>query len=498
MRILYLDLDTTRPDHLGCYGYHRNTSPNIDRIAGAGVRFENCHCSDAPCLPSRTALMTGRFGIHTGVVNHGGACAEMRAEGASRLFKERLCHDSLPGVLRRAGMRTASISPFAERHASWSFYAGFTEMHNTGLSGNESAEQVTPTALKWIADNAAGDNWFLHVNYWDPHGPYRAPGEFGDPFADAPLPAWLTKDVLTEHRKMVGPHKPRELAMFDNSVRPQYPRYPGEIENMDDLRRVIDGYDCGVAYMDQHVGQLFDALAAQGVMDDLVVVISADHGESLGELGIYGEHATADLPTTRIPMIVRWPGCSGGSVATGLQYNLDLVATLAELLGVPGSDRWDGRSFAPTILRGEDCGREYLVVSQCAHVCQRSVRFGSWLYVRTYHDGFHLFDREMLFDVQADPHEQHNLAGQRSDVCQQAVYHLNEWHDDMMATQPSGYDADPLWTVMQEGGPLHARGRLAEYCRYLERTGRGAAIAELKRRHPREFAPPRFPFSVEK
>ncbi len=58
MRILYLDIDTLRPDHLGCYGYHRNTSPNIDRIAAEGVRFEHCHCSDAPCLPARAALMT--------------------------------------------------------------------------------------------------------------------------------------------------------------------------------------------------------------------------------------------------------------------------------------------------------------------------------------------------------------------------------------------------------------------------------------------------------
>ena len=90
MRILYLDLDTLRPDHLGCYGYHRNTSPNIDRIAAQGVRFDNCYCSDAPCLPSRAALMTGRFGIHTGVVGHGGTCADLRLDGPDRGFRDRL------------------------------------------------------------------------------------------------------------------------------------------------------------------------------------------------------------------------------------------------------------------------------------------------------------------------------------------------------------------------------------------------------------------------
>ncbi|CAM3900456.1 MULTISPECIES: sulfatase-like hydrolase/transferase [Paenibacillus] len=75
MRVLLLDLDSMRPDHLGCYGYARNTSPHIDRIAAEGIKFDNYYTSDAPCFPSRTALMTGRFGIHNGVVGHGGRCS---------------------------------------------------------------------------------------------------------------------------------------------------------------------------------------------------------------------------------------------------------------------------------------------------------------------------------------------------------------------------------------------------------------------------------------
>ena len=89
MRILYLDLDTLRPDHLGCYGYLRNTSPNIDRIASEGVRFENYYTADAPCLPSRSALFNGRFGIHTGIVGHGGTAADLRLEGRDRSFGSR-------------------------------------------------------------------------------------------------------------------------------------------------------------------------------------------------------------------------------------------------------------------------------------------------------------------------------------------------------------------------------------------------------------------------
>jgi len=115
MRILFIDIDTLRPDHLSCYGYHRKTSPNIDTVAAQGVRFDNSYASDAPCLPSRAALSTGRFGIHTGVVGHGGTAADMRLEGSRREFRGAYA-DFLGGVLTRAGLRPVTISPFAERH----------------------------------------------------------------------------------------------------------------------------------------------------------------------------------------------------------------------------------------------------------------------------------------------------------------------------------------------------------------------------------------------
>lgn len=492
MRILFLDIDTLRPDHLGCYGYHRNTSPNIDAVAAEGVRFENYFCSDAPCLPSRAALWTGQFGIHTGLVGHGGTTADLRLEGPGRSFRDRR-YDYLPGVLRKAGFRTVTITPFAERHDAWWFYKQFNEMYNpAGQGGNESAEEITPTVLKWIEDNGERDNWFLHVNYWDPHTVYRAPAEFGNPFQDDPLPKWLTEEVLARHRKKVGPHGAREVSMWDDRTFKQYPRQVGQIENMNDMRKMIDGYDCGIRYADEHCGKLFEALKNKGVFDDLVIIISSDHGECQGELGIYGEHATADQITMRIPMIIRWPGrAKAGQVDEGLHLNLDLPATLAEMLDVEPSERWDGRSYAAALAGAADTGRDYLVLSQCCHVCQRSVRFGPWIYMRTYHDGFHLFPKEMLFNVVEDPHEQKNLAGERPDICREAVYRLSQWHDEMMLTMPQGHTVDPLWTVMAEGGPFHVRGMLPAYCERLKKTDRGHAVEELKRRHPREFEPPK-------
>ena len=487
MRILYLDLDTLRPDHLGCYGYLRNTSPNIDKIASQGVRFNQVYCSDAPCLPSRAALMTGMFGYHSGIVGHGGTTADLRLEGAERSFASSLSSRSLPAVLKSHNFHTTFIGGFGERHSAWWFYAGFREIHDTGLGGMESAEAVTPTVLDWIERNAIKDNWYLHVNYWDPHTPYRAPWELGQPFAHDLLPTWLTPEVLSSHLRMPGPHSAQDIAMYDNRIDPRYPRQPGEVKDMDSLRRLIDGYDTGILYMDMHIGKIFQALQNKGVLDDLAVIISSDHGENLGELGIYAEHGTADAITCRIPLIIRWPGMVGGFTNNGLHYNLDLSPTLNELLhGKPLKD-FDGISFASAILKNTDAGRPYLVISQCAHVCQRAVRWHQWLYLCTFHDGYHLFPSRMLFDIENDPHEQFNLAGGQPDICQQGESYLLEWETQMKLSMPFGYSEDPMQIVLAEGGPFHARHMLKQYLPRLVETGREWAVDELMKRHPGEI-----------
>lgn len=485
MRVLILDIDTLRPDHLGCYGYHRNTSPNIDRIAAEGVRFDNYYCSDAPCLPSRAALVTGQFGIRSGIVGHGGTAAALRIEGRNRGFRSSLDQASLWAIFRRAGLRTVSISPFAERHSAWWFNAGFLETINTGKGGLESAEEITPAVMDWLGRNASADNWLLHVNYWDPHTPYRAPAEFGNPFADEPLPVWLTEELLQEHRSQPGGHGAREVNMWDNAENPRWPRHMGEIRNMDDWRRMIDGYDCGTRYVDGHVGQILDALESAGVLDDTAIIVTSDHGENLGELNCYGEHGTSDYITHRIPMIIRWPGMRAGTCDAGLHYNLDLAPTLAELFGQDRRPSWQGQSYAATLRDGADCGRDYLVLGQCCHGAMRSVRFGPWQYIRVIHDFYHLYPREMLFNIVDDPHETKNLAPERPDVCAQGAHILLTWHEDMMLQMPDA--VDPLWTVMREGGPLHSRGHLPKYLQRLEQTGRGQYVEALKERHPGEW-----------
>lgn len=173
MRVLMFDIDTLRADHMGCYGYGRNTTPNMDRVAEEGVRFDRYYCPNAPCLPSRASLVSGQYGIHNGVVGHGGTAADMRLQGATRGFTDDMSENGLFMQFRRAGFHTVSFSTFAERHSAWWFNSGFNECINVGGRGVESAEMITPHVLDWIERNGEKDNWMLHVHYWDPHTPYR-------------------------------------------------------------------------------------------------------------------------------------------------------------------------------------------------------------------------------------------------------------------------------------------------------------------------------------
>ena len=218
---------------------------------------------------------------------------------------------------------------------------------------------------------------------------------------------------------------------------------------------------------------MFDALREKGVYDDMAIIVTADHGENFGEIGVYCEHGTADEATCRIPMLIRWPGGRKGEVDNDFHYLLDLVPTMADLLGTPKWEGWDGSSFAPVITKGESAGRDHVILSQMAHVCQRSVRFEDWIYIRTIHDGFHLYDREMLFNLKDDPHEQNDVKDTYPEVCARGARLLLNWHDEMMLTSES--TIDPLWTVMHEGGPHHTVGKKDEYVRRLIESGRDEA-----------------------
>jgi choline-sulfatase len=305
------------------------------------------------------------------VINHGGAAADPFNEGPTRGFRDVYGQTGWISQLSKFGLHTASVSPFAERHSAWWWYAGYKEMINPGMGGMETADDVTPLALDWIERNAQKDNWFFHVNYWDPHTPYRAPADYGNPFADDPLPEWLTEEVRQKCWDGYGPHSAQEPYGYGEDeytrlVVEKYPNLPLKIDSMDAVRRWIDGYDIGIRYADDHVGRLLAALEAQGVLDDTIIIVSSDHGENQGELNIWGDHQTADQITCRVPLIIRWPGLTDQSprVDTALHYHFDWAATLIEMLGGEVPANWDGQPFTEAFKNGQQQGRDAVVVSQ--------------------------------------------------------------------------------------------------------------------------------------
>ena len=507
MNILYIDIDSLRPDHLGCYGYHRRTSPNIDALAAEGLRYTRCYTPDAPCLPSRTAMTTGRFGFHTGVVNHGGERSVMFPYGRERGFRDNWTEPNWASQMKSNGYHTVAFSPFAERHGAWHWYAGFMEIHNTGGGGMETADSISPQVNDWLTRRGTSDKpFFMWLNVWDPHTPYRTPADFGNPFQNDPLPAWYSEEIRDAHWKKAGPHSPQEVIDFmprpewlfgeDSYTARLYPSIralqPAQITNMEEARKMFDGYDMGVAYADHHIGIIIQKLKDLGLYEDTAIIVSADHGENLGELWIYGDHQTADHFTHNIPMIVRWPGVTdsrAGQADDRLLYNIDMAATTLELAGRADLSQWDGCSFAADLRAGTSGGahRDHLVLSQLAWCAQRSARWDTFLCIETYHDGYHDYPRHMVFDLSADPHEQYDLSGSRPDLVAHGTALLAQWRADAMAN--AHVKIDPIDQVMQEGGPLHVRDDGPAYIERLRETGR-AEIAErfCSRKHP--FAEP--------
>jgi choline-sulfatase len=478
MKILYIDIDTLRPDHLRCYGYHRHTSPTIDSIAARGVRFTNYYASDVPCAPSRTALFSTRFGIHTGLINHGGLAADKRPIGADRPFNNH--HQSYQAwvdVLRFQGLHTATISPFPGRHAAWHVQEGFLETYDIGKHAGETADDIAGEALRWIRERGSQHkDWFLHLNFWDPHTPYRTPASFGNPFKRDRAPAWLTDEIIARQRASFGPMSAREVP-----AGAQWLALPKEVTSREDFKRWIDGYDVAIRYVDEHVGHILNALEDEGILDETIIIVSADHGENQGELNVYGDHQTADDITSRVPCIIAGPGIRQGHVDENFHYQVDLGPTLVELVNGKPRDKWDGVSFLPTLTHGESVGRPYLVISQAAWSCQRAVRFDNWILIRTYHDGLKDFPELMLFDLEKDSHETTDLAEERLDVVGKGIQLLEAWVSEQLVT--SDYPTDPMWHVIHEGGPFHTRGQLDHYLEHLRQTDRKDAADRLERRH---------------
>ena len=447
MRIILFDLDCLRPDHLGCYGYSRPTSPNIDRMAAEGMRFGRYYCADSPCLPSRAGLSSGRLGIHNGVVSNVGAGSRFRLRHTPYRGPEP-SEQMLMRQLRAAGYDTVSFSNFADRHSAYWFMCGWSEFHTPNLKGGaETAEEVNEPLMRWLRQSARRENYLLHINYWDIHRIYKMDPSWADGFAGSPVPqAWPDEEAIAAHQEITGAFT--AAGQFRQGVEPP-PLMPRAVQSRGDFEKMVTGYDAAIAYTDYHVGLVLEEMDRQGVLDDAVVVFTADHGDALGEHGIYTDHVCADECIHRIPLVVRWPGKTlAGAASDALLYNVDWSATLCELLGATVPDAWDGQSFAAQVQGAAGGGREHLVWNHGLYTVQRAVRTRQHLLLRTYDDHGYRFDPVELYDMEADPYQTRNLAADEPALAGGLLQTMDAWVEGELAR--GGWQPDPLLEILRE------------------------------------------------
>lgn len=447
MRIVVFDIDCLRPDHLGCYGYLRPTSPNIDGIAGQGVRFKHYYCASSPCLPSRMNWASGRFGTRNGVVSNFGAGAQFHIR-TRKYGGPQPDNDMLMRRLRTVGCEPVSFSNFADRHSAMWFMCGWSEFHTPNLKGGgETAEEVHVPLMRWLKDNAARENYLLHINYWDAHRCYKMDASWADRFKDYPVTQeWPDEEAIRRHQSITGPFTAQ--AQFRDGKSP-FPLMPDSVSSRRDFEHMVTGYDAAIAYVDHHVGMVLDELDRHGALDDTAVIVTSDHGDNFGEHGIYSDHVCADEAIHHIPLVVKWPGVAPGDHACdSFLYNVDLSPTLCDLLGAEIPEDWDGVSFAPQLRGKPGVERDYLVWDHGLYTVQRAVRTRTHLMVHTYDAMGYPFEETEVYDIESDPYQTRNIPNDCPDVADECDRLLARWTEEQQS-KPHPI-RDPIEAILEE------------------------------------------------
>ena len=394
--IIFIMIDTLRADHVGCYGYDLPTTPNIDRFAREATRFEHA-VSQAPyTLWSVTSMMSSRYPESLFPFE------EVDQQYAPYPNLPSLCPPMLAEVLHDQGYATAAIISNPMLDASPLCAQGYdryddqlTRLPPEGVTSPAVTRKATEliTALK-------DRPFFLSLVYMDPHQPYVRHPEFafGDSAHDAPI------------RRMIGVKSAKEAA---------------------ERREMLHAYDSEIGLTDQQVGRFLEALKQRQLFDDALIVLFSDHGEEFLEHGFYGHRWTVYEAAVQVPLIIKFPHQTQGTVVRGTFSLIDLVPSLLSYLGYnPTALQQDGEAVhLASLLR---CADKPIFSATLTGI--QSVRSGERKYIRTLDlsqsqpaGGARLKGQE-LYHVMADPLEQHNrMATTATDVA--SLTALLQTHD---------------------------------------------------------------------
>lgn len=434
----------------GCYGDPLVQTPNLDWLAGEGVRFTNAYCPSPICVPSRMSMLTARW-PHTQQCwtnddilrsdlptwpmaatlagTRPALVGRMHAVGPDQMhgYCERLVGDhspSWPGVPRKSmGPLSGTNDPFR------------ASLDVAGAGGNPyqtKDKDVTATAVDWIRTSApaacaAGQPFCLTVGYMLPHPPYVVDREAFELYHGRVGLPQIAAEETQEHPFHAWWRSNRDIIGVSD----------------DDILRARAAYWGMVHRLDQNIGQILDALRETGNLDNTLIVYASDHGDHLGNRGLWWKHTFYD-ESAKVPIIMRLPGVvPQGEVRDQVVNLIDLSQTMLEAIGAPQLPNADGRSFWPVVLSdqaewGNRTFSEYCTDMVPAWtggraVRQRMYRDGPWKLVR--YDG----EPDQLFNLDDDPQE---LCDRTSDPACAAI------KARMAAELSAGWDPDEIRQIM--------------------------------------------------
>jgi arylsulfatase A-like enzyme len=339
--ILMVTLDTTRADHLGAYGYERIDTPAFDSLADEGILFEEAFAQIAVTGPSHLGLMSG-----TGPWRHGNLLNGVPLPADIELLSSRLLASGYQtGAFVSAYVLNGGLGfdrgfqvyddDFAALHGTsrllWQRIRAIWARHNNPDDVVERrAEETVNLALNWLDDQSTEKPWMMWVHLFDAHGPYAPPAPFDTKYYEGDPRA-------ASHSSM---EQVKEVASYLNK----------SLEGIRDVDWVVAQYDGEIAYADSQLQRLLDAIDARGEKQDTLVVVAGDHGESLGDNGVWFDHGD-DLYTasTHVPLVLSWPGqLLKGRRVKGPVELTDVLPTITDLLRFPTPKNIDGQTLMGT------------------------------------------------------------------------------------------------------------------------------------------------------
>lgn len=409
--IVMISIDTIRPDHFGCYGYARNTTPEIGRFAEEAVRFENVVVPMSHTLPSHVSLFTGLYPKSHGV--------KMNGVNFDSNFP------TVTEILKNQGFKTAAFvgSVILDSHRGLSH--GF-DLYDDDMKGQSwrRAKDVRRAAEKWIKENHKS-RFFVFAHFWDAHAPYSPPAPFDTLFHRLDL----NSELNSIYRGTGSNHLHLKL---------QYPDYEKK-----DLFKLVHKqqnlYDGEVRYIDQNIGKLLNLLKSLGLWDETLVVITGDHGESLGERGYWGHDLLFDEQIL-VPLLVKVPGYPRARESVNETVRtIDICPTILDLLHIDHHLSFDGKSFVeifrtkkrlksrPAFIERRDYPARMRQRSpeECGKGDEYALRTTQWKFIMK------TMAEDELYNLIADPYEQENIIKLKPKVARNLREKLRLWLEDV-------------------------------------------------------------------